>query len=149
LNIENNLKYNFLIINNLKMKQSNKEFYYLDGNEQKGPLKIDQLELLGLKPDTLVWAEGMEDWEPAKKIEELEILIKKTQPPAPPTPSSKQSNTEKAVLDTSPKRKSQASWIIETKKGLLLVGVVSLVAFCAGFFLDGWLLVSCQSSHNG
>lgn len=40
----------------------NKEFYYLDGKEQKGPYSIDQLKDLNLKSDTLIWEESFDNW---------------------------------------------------------------------------------------
>lgn len=55
----------------------NKEFYYLDEKKQKGPFSIDQLKTVGLKPDTLVWTDGFENWKPVKDVEELKGLLKK------------------------------------------------------------------------
>ncbi len=60
-----------------------KEFYYLDEKEQKGPYNIDHLKTVGLKPDTLVWAVGFENWKPVKEVDELKSLLKKTPPPPP------------------------------------------------------------------
>lgn len=68
-----------------------KEFYYLDGKEQKGPFKTEYLKSVGLKPDTLVWTEGFDNWKPVREVEDLRILLKKTPPPPPiidNTPSS-------------------------------------------------------------
>jgi len=62
----------------------NREYYYLEGIEQKGPLGIDQLKSVGLLPETLVWTEGMSDWKPAKEVDELIILFKTPPPPSPP-----------------------------------------------------------------
>lgn len=61
----------------------NKQFYYLDGKDQKGPLSIEQLNEVGIKPDTLVWSDDMENWKPAKDVFELANIIKKL-PPSPP-----------------------------------------------------------------
>lgn len=60
-----------------------KEFYYLDEKEQKGPFTIDQLKVIGLKHETLVWSDGFENWKQVKEIDELKIVIKKTPPPPP------------------------------------------------------------------
>ena len=68
-----------------------KEFYYLDEKEQKGPFIIDQLKTVGLKPDTLVWTEGFENWKPVKEVKELKGLLKKTPPPPPIIDNSKTS----------------------------------------------------------
>ena len=62
----------------IKMEQLNKDFFYLDGNDKKGPFSIEQLKtvgLIGLMPDTFVWSEGFEDWKPVKNIEELKSLM--------------------------------------------------------------------------
>ena len=63
----------------------NREYYYFVNDEQRGPLSIDKLKLAGIKPDTLIWAEGMIDWAPAEEVEGLEILFNKR----PPIPSNK------------------------------------------------------------
>jgi hypothetical protein len=61
----------------------NKEFYYLDGKEQKGPYSIDQFKDLNLKSDTLIWEESFDNWKPLKEVEELKSLLKKVPPPPP------------------------------------------------------------------
>lgn len=60
-----------------------KEYYYIDGKEQKGPYSIEQLKTVGLKRDTLVWTEDFENWKAVWEVEELKILLKKTPPPPP------------------------------------------------------------------
>lgn len=60
-----------------------KEFYYLDEKEPRGPFTIDQLKSFGLKPDSLVWTDGFENWKHAKDVEELKFILKKTPPPPP------------------------------------------------------------------
>ena len=62
----------------------NKLYYYVDGADQKGPLAADQLKSVGITPDTLVWAEGFDNWKPAKEVDELSIVIMGTAPPPPP-----------------------------------------------------------------
>ncbi len=61
----------------------NKEFYYLDGKEQKGPYSIDQLKELNLKSDTLIWEESFDNWKPLRDVEELKVLLRKPPPPPP------------------------------------------------------------------
>lgn len=50
-------------------------YYYLDAGTQKGPLALSELRQLlttqVLKPDTLVWSDGMAQWEPANTRAEL------------------------------------------------------------------------------
>lgn len=59
------------------------DFYYSEGNQQKGPVSLDQLRALRLTPDTLVWREGMPQWMAAGAVPELANLFA---PPAAPSP---------------------------------------------------------------
>lgn len=50
--------------------------YYLgDGGVQRGPFDARQLLAQGLRPDTLVWKEGMVQWQPAGMVPELQMLL--------------------------------------------------------------------------
>lgn len=60
-----------------------REFYYLDEKVQKGPLNIEQLKFVGLKPDTLVWTDGFDKWKQVKEVDELKVFLKSTPPPPP------------------------------------------------------------------
>ena len=69
-----------------------KEYYFLIGNDQNGPFTVDQLIGKGLTNETLIWTEGMDNWEKLKDIPELTQTIKpKSVPPPPPD------NTEKII----------------------------------------------------
>lgn len=62
-----------------------KEYFFLKGKETKGPFSVDQLAEQGLTNETLVWTEGMENWQKLKDINELAQIIKpKSVPPPPP-----------------------------------------------------------------
>ena len=73
-------------------------YFLADGNVQKGPFPVDQLISQGLKRDTLVWREGMGQWQRADSVAELAVLFtgyQQTQPyqqpqqqyaPPPPPP---------------------------------------------------------------
>lgn len=63
-----------------------KEYYYLTGKDQNGPFTIEQLADKGLTNETLIWSEGMENWQKLKDIPELAQTIKpKSVPPPPPS----------------------------------------------------------------
>jgi len=80
---------------------SNEWFLYQD-NEQKGPFTDSDFKKMaanqGIKPDNLVWTEGMTEWSPAEAMEGLlpkgsttppplpEILISNQPPPIPSIP---------------------------------------------------------------
>lgn len=66
-------------------------FFMADGNVQKGPFAVEQLLAQGLKRDTLVWREGMGQWQKAEGVPELAGLFTGYQQPpqqqyAPPPP---------------------------------------------------------------
>lgn len=58
-----------------------KKYYVHDGEQQKGPFDIDELKSQNLKPTTMVWFEGMQDWKAAKDVDELNQLFKSIPPP--------------------------------------------------------------------
>lgn len=61
-------------------------FIYVD-NRQQGPFSVDELVGRGLSSETLVWAEGMEQWTPAWQVKELKDVIEgKVKPGAVPPP---------------------------------------------------------------
>ncbi len=51
------------------------QWYYLVNNEQQGPVSSDELKELAangtITPDTHVWREGLDDWQPARMVQEL------------------------------------------------------------------------------
>lgn len=52
------------------------EFFIIDHNgQQAGPFSFDQLAQKGISPETLVWKQGMADWTPAWKVEELKAVL--------------------------------------------------------------------------
>ena len=52
------------------------EFFIIDRNgQQAGPFSFDQLVQKGISPETLVWKQGMEDWTPAWKVEDLKAVL--------------------------------------------------------------------------
>lgn len=53
--------------------------YYLgDGGSQRGPFEIQELPAQGMRADSLVWKEGMAQWQAAGMIPELQSLLQST-----------------------------------------------------------------------
>lgn len=50
-------------------------FVYLNQTRQGPFAALDLLDLPGFSPDTLVWREGMHEWEAARHLKELEFLF--------------------------------------------------------------------------
>ena len=51
------------------------QYYMAVGTAQQGPFPCEQLLTRGLRPDTIVWAEGMSQWQRADTIPELALLF--------------------------------------------------------------------------
>ena len=61
------------------------KYFIIENNVQQGPFSIYELNEKGLSSETLVWCEGMTDWTPAWKVEELRhFLESKTRQVPPP-----------------------------------------------------------------
>lgn len=59
-----------------------KNIYYLKGKDRIGPLTIEQFTSENINKDTLVWFDGLSNWEKLSDIDELKDLIV-VPPPAP------------------------------------------------------------------
>ena len=64
-------------------------WFYVDGGQQRGPVTDEQLDALfqsgNINEETLVWSEGMADWQPYGKVKPVEAPPPQPrQPDAPP-----------------------------------------------------------------
>lgn len=60
-------------------------YYYTDQNGvQQGPVEKEALRHVGLRPDTLVWKDGMSAWTRAADVPEVAVLLPSGVPPCPP-----------------------------------------------------------------
>ena len=61
----------------------NSYFYIDESGKQVGPVEADRLVKI-IKPSTLVWAAGMNDWTPAELVSELSAMMKEEPPVVTP-----------------------------------------------------------------
>jgi len=123
-----------------------KEIYYLEGNKQEGPVSIDQLKSVGLKPNTLVWTAGLDKWKPACEVEELRTLL---MPPLPASLTSKRLFTEdekkesnvmvQTLVDEIEKKQRKISF--QKTFGLLPSIAIVIIAIFQFFFVTDGILV--------
>lgn len=59
------------------------QFWINQDGVQQGPLSLDQLRDLGVKPEAYVWCTGMPDWLPVSQVPEVAALVVKPEPAAP------------------------------------------------------------------
>ena len=51
------------------------KYYLIENGTQVGPFEVSELYNRGIRPDTLVWCEVLENWTPAWKVAELHPVI--------------------------------------------------------------------------
>ena len=66
------------------------DYYYLDADmRQVGPMSLDDLVAAGVKGDTMVWHEGLEEWTKAGNLPEVvKAMERKARPATPEKPES-------------------------------------------------------------
>ena len=64
-----------------------KQFFIFQNNQNVGPMPADQLVNYGLGPNSMVWCEGMTNWQPASQVPELAQYLAPAQPATPVPPS--------------------------------------------------------------
>lgn len=63
-----------------------KQYFIVVDGSHVGPLTKDQLRLKAIEPTTLVWCQGMPDWQQAMYVAELADVITQPGPSVPPAP---------------------------------------------------------------
>ena len=83
------------------------EYFIIDNNgQQAGPFSQDQLVQKAITPETLVWKQGMADWTPAWKVEELKTVLEAVE--ANKTNSTNQQENQEPQQQTSEQAQQQA-----------------------------------------
>jgi hypothetical protein len=106
-----------------------KEYFYLEGKDQRGPFVLEEIKAKGLTNETLVWFDGIENWTPLINIPELNIVLKKS---PPKTPSDTEVEINKTELPGN-QNKSEINLIYSSEKkltGLLWKKFINLLGYC-------------------
>lgn len=83
------------------------EYFIIDNNgQQAGPFSQDQLVQKAISPETLVWKQGMADWTPAWKVEELRTVLEAVEANKPN--GTKQQESQEPQQQTSEQTQQQA-----------------------------------------
>ena len=83
------------------------EYFIIDNNgQQAGPFSQDQLVQKAISPETLVWKQGMADWTPAWKVEELKTVLEAVEANKPN--STNQQENQEPQQQTSEQAQQQA-----------------------------------------
>jgi hypothetical protein len=117
-----------------------KQYYIYVGNEQSGPFTIDILKDKQIKSDTLIWHEGLLDWQKASEIDDLKILLSSATPPikkvnTPPVIP----NIQEQQIENIPDENSQPNKILGIRKNIFIYSVL-----CIAFII----CISAFSNYN-
>lgn len=104
------------------------EYFIIIDGQQKGPLSIEQLKAESIAPETMVWRQGMINWQPASTVPDLKVIFQPTPPNFESTTSEPTFNNEPTVTNMPDKPKS---WLVESILATLFCclpfGIVGLV----------------------
>ncbi len=73
-------------------------YYLIDGNKM-GPYSLFEIQNRDLKPETLVWKQGMKGWNPVKRFPEVLNNLDNLTPP--PVPTDKKTNISSQKINVS------------------------------------------------
>lgn len=62
------------------------KYYYLENNQQLGPVSLEELKAKNITKETFIWYQGMADWQKAGDLPELASLFVVATPPPPQQP---------------------------------------------------------------
>lgn len=92
-----------------------KKYFYSDGKEKHGPLSLEELKQEDISKETLIWFEGLDDWTPAKELDEIKPILELQPPPILSEEKNESSEPEETKIETTKNVESQSR---PTKKGM-------------------------------
>jgi hypothetical protein len=113
----------------------NSQYFYFEGNTQKGPVSLDEL-LKNITAETEIWTQGMTDWAKAGTVPEIAALLSTTTPQngtpsgngTQTIPASAGYKTEYTANSQQPEFQTLLIWaIISTFLCCNITGVVGIV----------------------
>ncbi len=115
------------------------KYFIVENNKQSGPFSIYELKDKGITSETLVWAEGMTDWTPAWKVDELRAFLFNTKDAStpPPLPEDMEQPAAAQAEPAAIEKKKGSSCLKRMFVGFLFLLAVLLVA----------MAVSCPSEQ--
>lgn len=123
---------------------ANNEWLYSTGDEhQQGPVSTRELNRLAesgtLRPDDLIWKEGMAEWVPANRLKGLSFEPpQQNGPPSRPTPRRFDADTLQSTFRDAQLRADEAAgtlWFLDLKFSRFVAATIIRVIWCA------WLAV--------
>lgn len=111
------------------------EYYYSDGQNQFGPVSLEDLRTK-IDANTLVWHDGMPNWDKASNVEELKAMFARPTPPPPP------------VVQQTPMQQAVSGSVKKKDVGLLVMAILGLLASFFSFLLSILIIHDPRSWDN-
>lgn len=92
------------------------KYYIIIGKEQKGGFSLEELQSQNISAKTMVWREGMEDWEEAGKLDELKEIIAKMPPSLPKSQNNNITEVSDEIKIVKPKQEFDNNRLKISKK---------------------------------
>lgn len=122
------------------------QYYFHDGQQEKGPFDIEQLKSQTLKNDTPIWYEGLENWTTVGEVDELKkIFVTKPTPPPLIKPIPEVKATPPKIEQQSYAATNQQEVFPTKKKSLLVPLIIGGILIFGGLII--WL-VSQNVQHT-
>lgn len=83
-------------------------YFVIIKDEQSGPYTLDQLKNLGIHSKTMIWYEGLSDWQEAGQISELKVLFQNQPPPFKKETTVRENNTIRQHQGNTSEKKSNS-----------------------------------------
>ncbi len=100
------------------------EYYYSDGQNQFGPVLLEDLRTK-IDANTLVWHDGMPNWDKASNVEELKAMFARPTPPPPPVVVPPQKPKEVGAINN---QQQNVTPIKKSDVPLLILSIFGIVA---------------------
>jgi len=90
-----------------------KYYYYVKDEQRFGPFTLEEIKAQKIKKSTLIWADGMENWETSETIEELKDFLVSEPPPIPKKiqPEIKKEKKINPKYDLTYRKETKASFV--------------------------------------
>jgi len=106
-----------------------KQYFFLDAqNQSRGPFDVERLKSFGVTADTLVWTEGMAEWQAAGSVPELAPLFQQQQASQQQQPQQQQPQYQQQAAQPSQQTQpAQQPQIVGQPSSYLLGAVLSML----------------------
>lgn len=125
-----------------------KKYWYSDGNEKFGIYSLEELEKREIKPNYLVWREGIEQWIRADEFEETKSLFANLPPALPKSPPPLQQKAPSQQTE----RNIQSDEVFKSKDNTKMFaiggGVILLLIVCYFIFKPAPVDYSAQNDSQ-